>query len=616
MDSNLQQYYKLRKEYKKLNEDEKYLMTLIGLAEQQLRLDELSKLSPYIRDIIKKTVKLREEKKEIDDKLSQYQPEYTRLLQEFNNALANVTTFSKSLADFTSAEEFKDEKFSKELENIKNIRSRLEEIAVELTQLKESDEFRKYSDVIEDDINKIVDAIKTINSLDKILYPDIENLKESWGLIGAKVYLENEEIGYINGIFYQMPDIELVFQVVKEETVTEKELKILHEILYKNLTISEDYPTFKKIMINDVAEYFNGSESDIYRPSIIRLYLRLKNWDVSAGFIKKLKAKPKKVGYFRKLDITKINMDEKKVEVDKIIKPMDIGKLIPAPSIRKLDPDVIGKSILISYNYNYTIYHQTWLPGIGMAAILLRKDRMNTPVPDIEFIKKILMYIETKKSSKNENVKEETSGDLYWKLKVMVMKTLSNLPEITETKALQPKYLFEFILRKKIPIIYTELYQTYFAAIPTELIKERGGTLTTIIPVKPTYLRKIFTKEVIPLIFGERCQELLGTIVKKGKGVTIECCDKINKELKARIRKNFDVDEEIFNVAKDDTKRLIRTLIISGHIKGKEDYNLLMKMVNKTDLSYSNILKPLEKDLKLLLQFYFLKNIKLLGKEK
>ena len=211
MSSNLQTYFKLMKEHKKISEDEKYLMTLIGLAEQELQLEELGKLSPYIRDIIKRTVELREKKNDIYKKIAKYQPEYIKLLQDFNEALDEVTTFSKSLADFSSEEGKEDEKFSKRVELLKDLRSRLEEIAVELTQLKESEEFKNYSDVIEDDTNKIIDAIKTINSLDKIIFPDIDELKESWSLIGSKVYLENEEIGYVNGIYYEMPEIELVF---------------------------------------------------------------------------------------------------------------------------------------------------------------------------------------------------------------------------------------------------------------------------------------------------------------------------------------------------------------------------------------------------------------------
>ena len=611
---DLVNYFDALSRYKRILDEERYLLSLIGLAEKELDIDDLSEISPYIRDIIRKTVSLKEERSALETSISSYRPRYVTLLDEFKELLATLFKFSGSLIDMSEKSVESGNKLSEVVSKIVEIKAHLETEIAELEKLKEEEKLSEYKDVIEQEVKRIRDVIDTVDSLNKILFPDLEELEEGWNLVGFRVYMNGEYLGYVSEVAYTIPDLELMFIISKEKPLPENELQSIHSELYSSLLTSSPYEEFKRQVLNDVRNVLKIDDYDIYRPSILKLYFGLKNLKISENIISKLNSEISVTGCFTKTNIKEIDKTRGIVEINELCDKDKIEKYIPIPSLQKVEEKMVGRSIFIDLDYNYVIYHTTWLPNLGMSAILLRRDKMKVPMPDPDFVKKILMFAETRKGEEEKSVDSENQSDLYWKLKVLVMKTLSDKPEITEAKTLQPKYLFEFILRRKIPITYEELFQTYFAAIPLSIVKDTGTLLITKVPTKPKYLRKILTSEEVRYILGEMCGELLGTLVKKKEGILLECINPMNKNMKEKLKKNYKLSEEVFKVSKNETKRLIRSLIISGAIKNKGEYEKLMNLVGKKTYNYDEVIKPLYKNLKLLTQFHLLKNLKLIGK--
>ncbi len=606
-------YFEALSELKELTDYEKYLIKIIHEAEKELSLEELSELAPHIRVIIRKTVDLREKERAFEVMLSNIMPKYRKLLKEFNEALSEFLKLKGALVDLLSTGTTMGDEPDSE-SKIWELRDGLLEELERLKELKGKEEFSRFAELIDSEIRKVEEAIRTFDSMNKIISPNLEEIERARKYIGYTVQIGDRYRGYVGNVYYTIPSFDIVLRIYDEEPLSESDLQEIHNYLYNNLIISITYDEFKSELIREMKVLLGVREDQIFRPSFLKIYFKLKKYRLNRGLLKKLKRRIKNIGFVYLDDIKEIDDARKNLVVENILSQKEVGKLVNIPSVAKPDWQLIGKRVVVNYAYNYSIYYITWLPKIGMSAILLRRDPGNIPIPDPDFVKKILMYMETKGTEPSEtHVEEDVSeGDLYWKLRVLVMRTLSDVPEITESKSLQPKYIFEFALRRGIPIAFSELYQTYFTVIPIDILKGIGeNTYIPIVPFDPIPLKKLLNRKEIKRILGDKCPEFIGLFVKKEDGIILECCSSLTDDVKRRLKREFKLEEKFFEAIKGDVRKLIRSLILSGLIKSRDKYNTLLTILNKKEIKYDDIVKPFYEDIKTLLRFFLISNIQM-----
>ena len=420
-------------------------------------------------------------------------------------------------------------------------------------------------------------------------------------------------MGFVQKPVHSLPELRLYLQIAREKVLSERELQDIYSNLYKKLVISESYDEFKNRLINEIKTLLDGTDTDIYSPSFLRKYFVIRNMQIDDDVKLILSSEIKTVGYLPIEEVVEADSINKVIHLKDEKSIVKLAKVVPALSYEEKRESYVGRQVLLDDEFKYAVFRVAWLPNYGMSAILLRRDDLKNPVPDSDFVKKILMFLETKKESGRNEKSNNSSNreDLHWKLRVLVMRTLRDIKDLTENKALQPKFLFEFILRKRVPILYPELYQTYFSVLPLPYINKKDDTLLTRVPIKPKYLRKVFTEDEVKLLIGEECGEFLGTIVKKNEGVFFVCCSGLSQKIVERVKKEFGVKENLLKLAKGNVKKFIRSLIIAGYISNRDDYNKLMNILNIKEISYEDLIDPMIKDLKLLTQFHFLKNLRI-----
>ena len=495
--------------------------------------------------------------------------------------LASVTDIPKAEVSWDDLKTLHDELINE----LSKLRAILSEV--------DSEDLKK---IIESEIEKIESTLELYRSHEKIISPPVPEIKNAWHLIGYSIFRGDKYEGYVQGVYLTIPKLEIVLRVIKEDLLTNNELKIIHSKLYENLLTSLSFEEFREELINDIIQAFRVNKIEAFRPSLVKSYLKATYRMIPDEVNQILSTNIENIGYINLNEITHVEWKENKIDIGEKQVKKDVGKIFHSPDIIEEVNLNLDKPAFLTPNNIHSIYHQTWLPLTGHSAILLIRDTEGLPVPSEDFVKKILIYLETKSFKKSESAPKITKkGDLYWRLRVLIMRSLSDIPSLTEKRALQPKFVFEFALRKRIPLTYSELYQSYFDVIPVSYLTDLGDKYVPKVPVKPLPLSAVISSKTIGIILTEKeCPNFLGAGIKKNEGLIIECCDPITNEVLEKISKEFKLDKNVLrDIAHEDVKKLIRFLIVSGKINDRKDYDKLTTILNKKEIRYDELVDKL-----------------------
>lgn len=376
-----------------------------------------------------------------------------------------------------------------------------------------------------------------------------------------------------------------MIEIKREKRISPEQLRNLFSKI-KNSYGKSDFHAFREDLLREIKEKTSSLAYEGLTPTNIKLALDDKNLHLEP-ISEYLKPEFKIVGCIPYTEVGKGGKNQ--IPEEKIKKDLD---LINALSTLKVSSKSIGETKQIG-SYLYSIKFQNFLPRMGFSFLLLRKDKSGVPIPSQKMIQKILLGIREKKDVLKKfgiQIKEEISDPdkAAWRLRLAVINGLEER-EIGEGQALQAKYLFQFCLKFGIPVLFTELLQSYFYVIKSPKIQLNEESMD-LNPLNEHLKGKIL-KKLLP----KQCEEIFGYLPTEGQ-LKIRCTAQQTSETLKKIVESKVGSEKAAKIASKATsnQRLLQILIFLRQIAYLSDYKEVLKKLGKQDIDFTKVEKKLE----------------------
>jgi|GEM_PF-5539389 len=584
------EYKKRVNKFQRLENEMRYLDKLLELARRNLSLRELDELIDYIAKIRKRIDELGGICEKIREELTAIEPEYIKKLSKareiiipLKNELANLLRSGALLEKVINKIVSTYDELS---EIIKDLRKSLEKM-----EALEEQAPKEYLEVIENERMRIKEVLKDAVFFSVLAKPPIRKIKDAWNLLGYSVSLKggsNEKSSMIvSGVYISRDLSTILLEISKERSISPD----LFEELYKHIGIefgAKDPEDLKQKLLSEM-----GISEEQLLASHIREFLKERKFlsKELEVLLKPQYTRIEFVQYDPKSFIIEEDQRNIRISEDLIIREVDAFK---APSLRVFDSsEIIGARLAID-NYNYIIYTQELLPERGFCLIMLKRNEKGEPEPALSFVKSLLEIVQKHGRKALPFIKRIDKSDLLWSLRLLVMRGLKEL-NLTETIALRPSYLFSFCLKYRIPVLYEEILENYFHALPTEFIELVNGKLKLKLPIDPEPLSRVISKKNMLSYAGKEFIDLIGVSAIRGD-VILHLVKRLSEEELTRICAEYDLDEKIVRIAGYNPKRVLRILIYKGRIKSLQEYRSVKEKLGIKSVKLSEILGDINEE--------------------
>lgn len=585
------QYLKIKGEIKEVKEEIEYIETLITKA-QELPISTLMDLREDLR-------MLNSEIKRLNDKKEEFETVMDEKFRKWNKTVEGYRNLLKEVENEVSEEKIETLIEKKEIQNFK---STMTEVKRALKKLNEY--LSIVSDWVKDEeyplLNKAKEEVKKVKrlkeNLQRVSFPtsiDMEKINEAWRFIGNPIFNKQEkEVGFVSDVYLNIETFKVILEVKKEKLLSENVLRSIFEVIGEAYG-KKSFRSFEEDISKEIKEHSHMRLT----PTNLQMILEEKN--IRGESISKLLSPDFKVAGY--ISYEKLQRSGNKLKIKGKIKGENIEKrkpyFLPLPCTHNLK-DYVGKEKKIQ-DFNYSLRFQYFFPEEGYSFLLLRKDEERGYLPSKRVVKKILATLrEREEILKDIGIKIrdeiEDPEEAIWRLKMAVINGLPS-KDISERKSLRPRWLFLFCIKFGIPILFTELLQSYFDLIQSSKIQQPEEA------IKPKIFENIETKEFTGLL-PKKCEEILG--FHPTNELKIRCTEKKNKEelidtlkrseeQKEKPTKNI---EDILSMSHNN-RRLIQILLLTRQIRTVSDYREILNHLGKKDINYSRIEEKLVKDI-------------------
>ncbi len=604
---NIIHFLQLKGQLENIDKEIDYINTLLYEARKKLTVQQLEEINEYINILTERLDNLQEEKTKIINQMKEISPKYYRII----NLTSKIVSYFISNRERVLNSEITLNEFRQKMEELYPKLNEIISILIneknQLTKLVNNYKNHPLANVLLQEIEKIEEYLSIALKIEKILNPNISEIKNSVNLLGIWVRIQDiDEIGLVTDVVMEKESFNSFLEVSKEK---ELESSILEELL-NEVSI--------ELGISDLEELISNINRDLgislpITASVLIRYLRKNNLSIRSSLAKKLIPKYEKIGYVP-IKVATEKLREKRTQIIDL-KPIDLNKdlnAFKAPSLIKISNDLIFKNINI-LGYKYTLFRQATLPKLGYSIILLSRDEKNEPLPNYTFLKRFLEIIERIRAKLFQDfgiafdANKVSPEDITWISRLLIVKALSEERNITESNALRPNHLFSFCLKYGVPIFYEEILQSYFSAIETSNVAFRNGGLRLRVEKPPYPISKYINLRYLAPYLPHNCVDLLGVTIKRDS-MKLHCFTYLEDETIQSLINSFRIPSKLAITIENDPKRLLRAMILSGRIKTIEDYSRVKKKLNIIIVDYREIEEKIGKNSRDILQRTLLEN--------
>ncbi len=583
-------------ERKKLNEIETqvaYLKKLLEEAHKKLPMEMLENLSHHISKLSKKLEDLLSKKKEIENTIQRIAPAYynhlklsSRIIEYFKRYRLVVLRGEVEFKGFLNKLQNLSEKIFQLLESLENDDAALKEMLPMV-----SDDTHK--DILLKDLEAISGNLHNLRKIAHILTPPLEEIKRAWKLVGFIVYGEEGYLGHIIRVYLEKRSFEILLEIQKEREINE----VIAEQLFKEIGVEFGTRSVDEFLDALKRELQRSGKEPLLIPSLIKIILEMKNLPYSHRIEKILAPNYDSVGFIKlsKLGTIDLHRREIKISAEMLIPhdKIDENDLVLLPSITKMPPEILFRPIKFR-GINYEVFQQTIIPRLGHALILLRRDEKREPLPHVGFLKRVLLIIKRARkklldtfgiTARIEKLKDD---DIYWLMRLLIVRGLSDVKNVTESNALRSSILFNFCLRFGIPILYEEILQSYFAVIETSNVIIHGNILKPKVDIDPPPLLRYFNYKELARYLPKDYKQLLGVSVRRD-GIFLHCAKELSEDILERKIREYSLPPQIKSSIENDAEKLLRALILMRKLKSIEEYTSVKKQLEVAIINYETI---------------------------
>ena len=604
-------FLELKDELESLDKRIEYIQTLLYEARKKLSVKEIEEINRYIMKLNEKLDELEAYRREIISRINEISPDYykfiklaNKIVEYFTKQRDSVLNNEISLADFRKKNANVSEKIEHIISTLRQEKDYLEKLLVEDLPLQLKDRIR-------DEIESIDENLKLLEKIEKILSPEITLLKKAYKLLGLKIQFQgdSELLGTITDVYIRRDDFEIILEISRENELSSSDMeKLLKDLAVELGTQSlDDFTTLMRTAAQEIGE------EPLIIPTTVRKVLRKRNIPISKNIEKILTPKYTRIGFLELRTLLKeIQTSKDRIFIDyKALQKIE--NTIKAPSIIKISQDLLLKHLRIMGN-TYTIYSEVIVPNLGRVLILLQRDDKNEPMPDPAFLRRFLNIIKRIRKDLFEtlgitpDIEKLSDEDICWITRLLIVKGLSGLKNVTESNALRPNLLFTFCLRYGIPMFYEEILQSYFSIVESYNISFKDARLGLRVERKPYPLSKYFNRKILAPFLPDNCVDLLGTTVRRD-GVSIHCLEYLDENTMNSLIEEYKIPSKLTLTIEDNPKKLLRAIILSQKIKSLDEYLALKKKLRVMIINYHQIEDKIGRSSEDLLQRTLLENL-------
>lgn len=574
------QYLKIEANSQEIREKAEYLQTLIDKA-RDLPLKTIMDLRGDLQILDTEVDRLWRRVKENRNAMDKNFKIWSQSLEEYEQLTYTIkdkfTTLTQKNTDLTK----------EQLLEIKNLARTIQQAVNELETYSkivekwvDNEAIRLLSEA-ESELERVKELKKQLERFQIPHSVDIEKIDHTWKKLGEGILNQNEEkIGFFSDVYLALEDLMPILEVKREQELSESRIKDLFEEI-KNTYGKTSFHAFRRDISEEVKHVSSFSKERL-TPTNLKLVLEEKNIQLEGNVLELLRPEFKSIGYLRYEDLEKRG-NRWKINDKKIIKNV---KYLSVPCTVKTD-DLMGKKKNIGeFQYNIEFHH--FLPKIGYSYFLLRKDREGNFTPSERLVRKILATFREREEISGKvgiRIKEEIDDpeEAVWRLKMAVINGLEGA-DIGESEALKPKYLFLFCLKYGIPILFTELIQSYFDIVQSLKLRLPEEAINP-----PPLYGKLDLAELKQFLPPE-CWEILG--LRLTDQVKVRCTPKKSKseliQMLQRKKRDTERVEEIVSESQDN-RRLIQILLLTRRVRNVSDYREILTSLGKKDIDYRTV---------------------------
>lgn len=577
------QYLKIEKDSLEIREKAQYLQSLIDKA-HDLPLSTVLDLREDLRVINSEISRLKMKEEEIMKVLGENFRNWSQSLKKYEKLPQKVKELFYGISQRGLTEKRLSEvrKIASEIDEAVNHLERYSEI---VTPWVKEEEFPLTNEG-KRELERVVDLTKQLEKLQPPPSVNLSRIDKAWNLLGQDVInKEGEKIGFLADVYLSSDSFVPVLEIKKERELSNAQLRTLFNEIEEAYGKSS-FHAFRKDISEEVRQ-LSALSNEHLTPTNIKLVLEGKNIPVQ-GFSELLKSEFLVVGYIS-YNVIVEQGDKQKVNEDKIRELPSNTFSIPC-TVK--GGELIGETKQIG-EFNYSVKFHHYLPNIGYSYILLRRDREGAFLPSEKIVRKILATLRERREISREigiRIKDNINdkSEAVWRLRMAVINGLK-AREIGEREALRPKYLFPFCLKYGIPILFSELLQSYFDIIQgSKLQKLRIEALksTPLEEMENDYFSNLLPRE---------CGEFLG--FRPLSTLDFQCTSMKSKEelieiLESRVG-GKEKAEEIVSIS-SSIQRLIQILLLTRRIRNVSDYRELLTSLGQRHFPYKDIEDKLE----------------------
>lgn len=578
-------YLKFKGKSKEIRERIEYLQTLIRKARDRLPVESVMSLKDAISTIKGEIGRLKTKLDEMNKSIGEHFSEWRQSLKNYESLIQEMKAQLSKIIDNPTQKKL--QKLKKSEEKLAGAIKEIEQF-VDIVQNWIKNEEIELLDAARKELKEVKELMERLKTFRPPRSVPIQKVDEAWRVIGRTATNEQgQKIGFLSDVFLSLNNFTPMVEIKREKQIPTGQLRNLFSEIKKTYGKS-DFHAFRESLIREIEEKTPPLAYKGMTPTNIKLALEEKNLQLES-ISDYLKPEFKIIGYIPYTEIAKGRGNE--IPEEKIKKD---PALMKAPSTFRASNRLIGREKQIG-KYVYTIKFQSFLPKLGFSFLLLRKGENGVPIPSQNMIQKILAGIREKEEILKKfgvQIKEELSDPdkAAWRLRLAVINGLEE-KEIGEGQALRAKYLFPFCLQFGIPVLFTELLQSYFYVIKSPKIQLDEESIV----LRP--LNEELDSKILSKLLPKGCEEIFGYLPTEGQ-LKVRCTAQQTSETLEKIAESKVGPEKAPKVASKATsnRRLLQVLIFLRRIRHRSDYEEVLVKLGKEDIDFSKVEKKLKEN--------------------